>query len=235
MAAKFDITGFLEEYQKHPCLWDKTIHEYRNRIKCDYAEKCLLQVSNMAGIKELKRKIRNIRCRYNQEKAKIKSSMKIGSSSSVMYKPKLVWFSLADSFLQKNFDVDNKSRANLILNGESVASTSMENNDEFQIQQNSIEEHINSNSEFKEHENNFKELKYTAQKFKGKISKNYKVDDSLDKGVKTAKKVHKSKLKENEFTIFGRHIITQKTSFKSSFIGTIRYSMSFDTSSHPFH
>lgn len=40
--------------------------------------------------------------------------MRTGSDSSTLYKPKLVWFPFADSFLKKNLDVDSKSDINLV-------------------------------------------------------------------------------------------------------------------------
>ncbi|KAF0739506.1 MADF domain-containing protein, partial [Aphis craccivora] len=105
---------FLEEYQKYPCLWDKSLDEYRNRVKRDHAEEMLLQFSKMPTIKELRQKIRNIRCTYNQEVSKIKKSMVTGSGSSTVYKPKLSWFSLADSFLKTNNDGVYKPDTNLV-------------------------------------------------------------------------------------------------------------------------
>lgn len=62
MTHNFDVLEFLEEYQKYPCLWDKSLDEYRNRVKRDHAEEMLLQFSKMPTIKELRQKIRNIRC-----------------------------------------------------------------------------------------------------------------------------------------------------------------------------
>lgn len=46
--------------------------------------------------------------------AKIKSSMRTGSGSSMVYIPKLAWFSFADSFLKKTSDIDSKSDTNLV-------------------------------------------------------------------------------------------------------------------------
>lgn len=61
MTGSFDITEFIEEYQKHPCLWDKSLDEYRNRTKRDHAEEVLLQFSKISTLKELRQKIRSIR------------------------------------------------------------------------------------------------------------------------------------------------------------------------------
>lgn len=71
-----------------------------------------------------------------------------------------------------------------ILNDESVALTSMENNDDSQIQENSIKEK-QIKPESKGHENSFKKLKSTAQKFKRIIVKKL----SLDNNVKMLKNI----------------------------------------------
>ncbi|CAI6354101.1 unnamed protein product [Macrosiphum euphorbiae] len=116
MANQFNTIEFLEEYQRYPCLWDKSMPDFKNRIKRDHAEEQLLKItSGINNVKELRQKIRNIRCTYNQEVAKIKSSMRTGSGSSTVYKPKLAWFSFADSFLKKTSDIENKSDTNLVI------------------------------------------------------------------------------------------------------------------------
>lgn len=61
MTNNFDVLKFLEDYQKYPCLWDKSLNEYRSRVKRGHAEEILLQFSKMPTIKELRQKIRNIR------------------------------------------------------------------------------------------------------------------------------------------------------------------------------
>lgn len=35
MANQFNISKFLEEYQRYSCLWDKSIEEYKCRVKRD--------------------------------------------------------------------------------------------------------------------------------------------------------------------------------------------------------
>jgi len=62
MANQFNTIEFLEEYQRYPCLWDKSMPEFSNRIKRDHAEEQLLQItSSINNVKELRQKIRNIR------------------------------------------------------------------------------------------------------------------------------------------------------------------------------
>jgi len=40
--------------------------------------------------------------------------MRTGSGLRTVHKPKLAWFSFANSFLKKNSDIDNKSNTNLV-------------------------------------------------------------------------------------------------------------------------
>ncbi|KAL1509038.1 hypothetical protein ABEB36_003843 [Hypothenemus hampei] len=97
MATKFDIFQFLEEYQKHPCLWKKQMADYSNKDKRDRALELLLPVSGLSSIKDLKLKIRSIR-----------------SSAKGVYVPKLAWFTVANSFLRQNAE-ENESESNLTL------------------------------------------------------------------------------------------------------------------------
>jgi len=61
MAHNFDISEFIEEYQKHHCLWDKSLDDYRNRVKRDHTEELVLQFFKISTLKELIQKIRSIR------------------------------------------------------------------------------------------------------------------------------------------------------------------------------
>lgn len=62
MANQFNTIEFLEEYQRYPCLWDKSMPDFKNRIKRDHAEEQLLKItSGINNVKELRQKIRNIR------------------------------------------------------------------------------------------------------------------------------------------------------------------------------
>lgn len=61
MTDKFNISNFVIEYKRYPCLWDKSHNHYKNRNKRDSAEETLLQLSGLANIKELRQKIRILR------------------------------------------------------------------------------------------------------------------------------------------------------------------------------
>lgn len=71
-------------------------------------------MSGLGNIKELRSKIRSIRGTYNQEVTKIKKSMRTGSGASDIYKPKLQWFSYADSFLRTNIELDMETESNIV-------------------------------------------------------------------------------------------------------------------------
>lgn len=113
MSERFDVHEFLEEYQRFPCLWNKKCVDFKNRLKRDQAEQVLLPVTGLTTIKELRRKIRNIRCTYNQEVAKIKKSMRTATGPEDVFTPKLVWFAFADSFLRQNME-ENDSESNSV-------------------------------------------------------------------------------------------------------------------------
>lgn len=95
-----NVMSFLQHYRMHPCLWNRYHPHFKNRNARDQAEAVLLPISGVTNVKELRQKIRNIRCTYNQELAKIRRS--INSGSAEIYEPKLVWFAFADSFLRVN-------------------------------------------------------------------------------------------------------------------------------------
>jgi len=61
MADKFNTMHFLEEYQRYPCLSDKSIEEYKSREKRDFAEECLMESLQINDVKLLRQKIRSIR------------------------------------------------------------------------------------------------------------------------------------------------------------------------------
>lgn len=63
----FDINNFLENYQQYLCLWDKSLSEYKGRVKRDQAEEALFNTTGLANIKVLRSKIRSISGAYNNE------------------------------------------------------------------------------------------------------------------------------------------------------------------------
>lgn len=103
-AIYFDITEFLTEYEKLPCLWDRTHVLFKNRESRAKAEDILSQKLGIMDSKTLRRKIRSVRGTYNTEIRKVKISLESGSD---VYVPKLSWFHLADSFLRVTTDLSS--------------------------------------------------------------------------------------------------------------------------------
>ncbi|XP_054259415.1 uncharacterized protein LOC128984150 [Macrosteles quadrilineatus] len=54
------------------------------------------------GVNELKQKIKNLRCTYNQECVKIQRSKKSGSGSAEVYVPSLKWFPIMDNIVKSS-------------------------------------------------------------------------------------------------------------------------------------
>lgn len=109
-----DILDFLEYYQQYPCLWDKSSPDYKNRQMRDEAERVLLELAGFENVKTLRAKIRSIRGTYNNELLKIKKSATTVSGADDIHKPKLHWFSNANSVLSKNFYYEPESQSNLV-------------------------------------------------------------------------------------------------------------------------
>ncbi|RVE54811.1 hypothetical protein evm_000578 [Chilo suppressalis] len=68
------------------------------KAKADLAEFLLHQ--KRTAIEELKMKIKNIRTTYNREASKVAKSKKSGAGKDDIYRPQLIWFSVADRFLK---------------------------------------------------------------------------------------------------------------------------------------
>lgn len=92
----------LEEYAKHSCLWDSSNSNYKNKHERNLALQIIVQKLNIDNfdIHALKLKIHSIRNTYVNEITKILKSTRSGAATVEVYKPKLSWFKLADSFLR---------------------------------------------------------------------------------------------------------------------------------------
>jgi hypothetical protein len=67
----------------------------------------------MSTIPQLKKKINVLRDSYRQELNKVKHSRKSGAGLDDVYKPKLIWFTVANSF-SRNGVSGRESASNLI-------------------------------------------------------------------------------------------------------------------------
>jgi hypothetical protein len=92
----------LELYNEYECLWNLGTVNYRNRNKRQGAEEEIVQRFGKVGfgVNELKQKIKNLRCTYNQECAKIMKSKKSGSGSAEVYVPNIKWFPIMDNIVK---------------------------------------------------------------------------------------------------------------------------------------
>lgn len=112
-----EIIQFLEIYEHYDVLWDIQLTEYRDRNARDEHFKKLIKEMNEKGltsdIDDVRKKLKTIKTVYSQELRKIEQSKKSGMSTDDIYKPKLSWFGVADSFL-RNVTASRKSISNLV-------------------------------------------------------------------------------------------------------------------------
>lgn len=97
-----DTFTFLDLYQRHECLWNTKIESYKNHTARTLAIEKIIEEFGKPdfSIYDVKTKIKSIRTAYSRELAKIKQSAMSGTSLEELYKPHLIWFEKADSFLR---------------------------------------------------------------------------------------------------------------------------------------
>lgn len=100
-----DIFQFLDVYEQYPILWNIKHKDYLNRnLKISNFEKLKNNLSSIGLVvdsDQLRLKIKSIRDVYRQEIAKINRSKKSGAGTDSLYKPKLIWFNRANTFLNE--------------------------------------------------------------------------------------------------------------------------------------
>lgn len=90
------VTEFLEEYRRHPCLWQVKALDYKNKVKraASYArlvEVCKKHLFGVGADEELvKKKINNLRTSFRKEWRRVKAAKKSGTD----YTPSLWYFDL---------------------------------------------------------------------------------------------------------------------------------------------
>lgn len=99
------IISFLNIYEKYELLWNIRSNDHMNKLKRESAFEKLLKELQESGFEKidiniLKTKIKTVKTVYRQEVNKILKSKKSGSGTDDLYKPKLMWFARADSFLR---------------------------------------------------------------------------------------------------------------------------------------
>ncbi|KAL7645194.1 UNVERIFIED_CONTAM: hypothetical protein RMT77_003580 [Armadillidium vulgare] len=98
-----ETVKFVELYRDNECLWNMKNVNFKNkqvRYKAlDYIAKKMGKED--FGIKEAKKKIKNIRSTYGQEIVKIKKSKQPGNSQTNVYVPSVRWFNIMDVIMKK--------------------------------------------------------------------------------------------------------------------------------------
>jgi hypothetical protein len=110
-----DILAFLDVYKEYEVLWNAESDEYRNRNARNEGIKKLLEEMCVEGLTADcdRKKIKLNKTVYSQELNKIIKSKKSGTGTNDLYKPKLVWFEKADSFL-RSVIATRLSKSNLV-------------------------------------------------------------------------------------------------------------------------
>ncbi|XP_055851610.1 uncharacterized protein LOC129915927 [Episyrphus balteatus] len=94
-----DIFKFLELYKRSECLWRSNHKYYRIKSKRNEAYMRIRDAMGLSSILEVKQKIKSFRDTYASERTKVRRSAMTARHAYEVYKPKLRWYNLADSFL----------------------------------------------------------------------------------------------------------------------------------------
>ncbi|KAG8245018.1 hypothetical protein J6590_009093 [Homalodisca vitripennis] len=97
------VITFCNIFKTYSCLWDPSDENYNKRDARDVALKKLgshLKSEGFGHINkdQFKIKIKHLKDSYRVELNKVKKSLKSGAGAEDIYKPKLGWFSVTDSF-----------------------------------------------------------------------------------------------------------------------------------------
>ncbi|XP_069360674.1 uncharacterized protein [Maniola hyperantus] len=105
MSERFTETqmySLAEIYRDYECLWNVTSDLYKDRAARESAYQKILERLNIPGltIRDIPKKIKNLRSSYYQEIKRIQNSMRAGACEDSVYKPKVSWFTLVEGFLK---------------------------------------------------------------------------------------------------------------------------------------
>ncbi|XP_049704694.2 uncharacterized protein LOC126056267 [Helicoverpa armigera] len=93
----------VELYKEEECLWNSTLDDYPNKAKRAKAASKIAEILNIPNFegRHVMMKFKNLRNSYSQELKKIKQSIdELGPDSPDVYRPKVQWFGLMDSFIR---------------------------------------------------------------------------------------------------------------------------------------
>ncbi|KAF9406032.1 hypothetical protein HW555_005080 [Spodoptera exigua] len=121
--------SFLEQIQMEPVLWNKSLKDYKNKLKNHDAWKRISTIMEIP-VDELKTKKTNLFSSYRNYKSKIKKSEKSGAGADDVYKP--IWFgyNIIDSMIG-----DTTINKTTINTPENMDDTEQENPEEEQENQ----------------------------------------------------------------------------------------------------
>ncbi|KAL4709229.1 hypothetical protein ACJJTC_010529 [Scirpophaga incertulas] len=120
MAGKWDFDTtikFIQLYKLHPCLWDFSSKDYKNKQKRDAAYITIIEEMNISGfsVTDVKNKINNLRSTYSQEIKKIQDSKKSGAGLDNVYISNIKWLNEMEEVFAKNLKkqvFENVNQAN---------------------------------------------------------------------------------------------------------------------------
>ncbi|KAF5275138.1 hypothetical protein FQR65_LT16772 [Abscondita terminalis] len=207
MNVKWDgnqIISFLNLYEKYDILWNIQLKDHMNKARRETAFEKLLKELQETGFENidmniLKARIKTIKTVYRQEVNKIVKSKKSGSGTDDLYKPKLMWFARADSFLRS-----------MVINRETT------NNMDVITQQETVEtdaeEAIPPESPSAPHSFKRNKPSSISQNLKpNKSSRNIISGSGVDKAIESLKEiVDKNQNKpDDQYDSFAKHISAQ--------------------------
>ena len=105
------IEILIDEYQKHPCLWDAKSKYYLDRnARIDACKNICSVLTSIYphiafDVDKIKKKIHTMRSQHRVVKNKVDASMKPGSGFDSVHKPRL-WFFDKFHFLNDRFPLD---------------------------------------------------------------------------------------------------------------------------------
>ncbi|XP_063239622.1 uncharacterized protein LOC134540679 [Bacillus rossius redtenbacheri] len=201
----FDVLEFLRHYQLHPCLWDRRHEDYKNRQKREAAEQELLPISGLSCIKELRAKIRSIRCTYNQEISKIRNSCQAVEP----YRPKLLWFSYANDFLKKNHEEEMETELNSSLCFHDFVMNNCGTVDKTEFVEIPVDPLESVPSPCDVPADPFPPDAGGRGAGRGKAAKKPKVDRGLREAVAALRAAAGGRHPASEFSVFGQHVVVQ--------------------------
>ncbi|CAG9585596.1 unnamed protein product [Danaus chrysippus] len=225
----------VEVYRDYECLWNMWSDLYKNREARQIAYMEIYRRLNIPGLelKDIPKKIKNLRSSYCQELKRMENSIRQGNTGESLYEPRVSWFSLAESYLKPFIkrheliapDPSVIPAGEMTSYGHSQTNVNYGSKEELlaeSLRRKEIKREDESEEESFNEENtkNIKRCSYeNTQTFKNNgissgfsLSKNeHNISQVLAKIEKIANNITKcaetfSKTKEDEFDIFGRYI-----------------------------